>query len=79
MSDGVVLSAVVAFGCVLAAFPLWLLMRGVKQGVWNGRGVNVFRSERPVAFWFGIVMYGVIAATILTFPLYVVWVTFTGR
>ena len=72
-SAGVFVLAVVG---AIAAFPLWLMVRGVRRGVWNGRGVDVSRSQRPLAFWFGIVMYGVIAAIILTFPLYVVWDTF---
>lgn len=76
MSDNVLFVALVAFGCLLATLPLLLLVRGVKQGVWNGRGVDVLRTERPFAFWFGIVMYGVIAAIILSFPLYMIWATF---
>jgi len=71
----VLLSLLVACGA-LAAFPLWLLVRGLKRGVWNGRGVDVARAERPFAFWFGIVMYGAIAAIILSFPLYMAWDTF---
>jgi hypothetical protein len=77
-SVGLLIFSVVAFGAI-AAFPLWLMVRGVRRGVWNGRGVDVFRSDRPLAFWFGIVMYGVIAAIILTFPLYVLWDTFMRR
>lgn len=65
-------------GAGIAALPIFLLFRGVKRGVWNGRGVNIHRSENPMLFWFGIVMYGVIAAVILSFPLYVVWSTFWG-
>ena len=75
-SVGVFILVTVACGAI-EAFPLWLMVRGLRRGVWNGRGVDVFRSERPLAFWFGIVMYGLIAAAIgLTFPLYVVWDTF---
>ena len=73
-----VLIALVAFGCLLSAFPVWLLVRGLRRGVWNGRGVDVLRSERPLAFWFGIVMYGVVAAIILLFPFYMMWLTLTG-
>lgn len=73
VSDDALFVALVAFGCALAALPLWLLVRGVKQGVWNGRGVDVFRNDRPLAFWFGIVMYGVIAVILLSFPLYMIW------
>jgi hypothetical protein len=40
--------------------------------------VDVLRSERPLAFWFGIVMYGVVAAIILLFPFYMMWLTLTG-
>ena len=65
--------------CALALFPLWLLVRGVQRGVWNGRGVDVVSTERPFAFWAGIVMYGVIAAIILTLPLYVAWATFRSQ
>jgi hypothetical protein len=57
----------------LAAFPVWLLVRAVQQGAWNGRGLDVVRSERPFAFWFGIAMYGLIAAIILAAPLYIAW------
>jgi hypothetical protein len=76
--DDFSLVAFVAFGCLLAAFPLWLLVRGLRRGVWNGRGIDVRRSERPGAFWFGIVMYGAIAAVILAFPAFIVWVSLTG-
>lgn len=79
MSDSVVLFAVVAFGWLLAAFPLLLLVRGVKRGVWNGRGIDVYRSERPSAFWFGIAMYGAIAAIILAVPVYIISVTLAGE
>src|SRR5689334_670354 len=79
VSVGLVLLAIVAFGGLLAAFPIVLLVRGLRQGVWNGRGVNVFRSENPLAFWFGIVMYGLGAVIILMFPLYVAWDTLTRR
>ena len=73
MSDTEAIALTLAACGVVAAFPVWLLVRGVKRGVWNGRGVSVYRSERPSAFWFGIVMYGVIAAIIMAFPLYVAW------
>jgi hypothetical protein len=69
----------IRMGSLVAAFPLWLLVRGVTRGVWNGRGVNVYRSERPSAFWFGIVMYAVVAAIIMSFPLYVARDTFADR
>jgi hypothetical protein len=62
-----------AVGASLAAFPVWLLIRGVRQGVWNGRGVDVVRSEHPLYFWFGIAMYGVFAAIMLTGPLYLAY------
>ena len=75
--DGMILLALLVAGAVVAAFPLWLAIRGVKRGVWNGRGVDVVRSERPFAFWFGIVMYGASAAIIVSFPLYVAWDTVT--
>jgi hypothetical protein len=64
---------VLAAGVAIAAFPLWLMFRALRAGVWNGRGVDVFRGERPLAFWFGIVMYAAIAAIILSFPIYVAW------
>jgi hypothetical protein len=70
--------ALVFFGCLLAAFPLWLLVRSVKRGVLNGRGVDVHRSKRPSAFWFGIVMYAASAAIILIGPIYLVWMALTG-
>jgi hypothetical protein len=78
MTDAGVLVLVVAGFGAIAAFLVWLLVRGVKRGVWNGRGVDVRRSERPSAFWFGIVFYGVAAAFVLSFPLYVAWVYLTG-
>jgi hypothetical protein len=65
---------VVFFGAaVIAAFPLWLLARAVRTGVWNGRGVDVFRSQRPIAFWLQVVVYGLIAAVIVALPLYITW------
>ena len=57
----------------VAAFPIWLMVRALNAGVWNQRGVNVYRGERPVSFWIGIIMYGVIAAMIVSFAVYVVW------
>ena len=77
-SSSVVLLSVVVLGAI-AAFPLWLLFRAVKRGVWNGRGVDVYRRERPIAFWFGIVMYGVMSAIILSAPIYGFWVTIIRR
>jgi hypothetical protein len=62
-----------AASCLLAAFPIWLLVRSAKRGVLNGRGVDVYRSERPSAFWFAIVMYGVSAAVILSGGFYLAW------
>ena len=78
LDTGAIILTFAACGLV-AALPLWLLVRGVKRGVWNGRGVNVYRSERPSAFWFGIVMYAVGAAIIMSFPLYVAWDAFADR
>jgi hypothetical protein len=78
MTDARVLMLVVAGFGAIAAFFVWLLVRGVKRGVWNGRGVDVYRSERPFPFWFGIVFYGVAAGIFLSFPLYVAWVNLTG-
>jgi hypothetical protein len=67
--------ALIACGAI-ALFPLWLLVRGIQRGFWNGRGVDVVRAERPFAFWFGMVMYAVIAAIILTLPIYIAWDSF---
>ena len=60
----------VAIGVFVAAFPIWLLIRAAGTGVWSGRGTDVSRDERPVAFWFGVLMYGVIAAVVLSTTAY---------
>ena len=71
-------AALVAFAmCALvAAFPLWMLVRGVRRGALNSRGIDVHRTEQPVAFWFMIVILGAIAAAILSFPLHIAWGAF---
>jgi hypothetical protein len=69
---GVLVLAVAALG-VLAGLPLWLLVQDVRRGAWSGRDVDVVRNERPFAFWFGIVVYGLLGAIILAVPVYIVW------
>jgi hypothetical protein len=73
-----VIAVVLVAGAVIAAFPLWLMSRALRAGVWNGRGVDVFRNERPTAFWFGIATYAVIAAIIFGGAAYLAWKSNSG-
>jgi hypothetical protein len=72
VADDAIVVIGVAFTVLLASTPVWLALKALQRGVWNSRGIDVFRSERPLTFWFGITAYCAMAAVLFSFAIWIV-------